>query len=275
MQAIDQPPTPIHAPVMQSEVIGAGAPLVLIGGGLTGMASWKPAAERLATSRQVARLQLLSVQYGLEDRPLGADYSLRMESDALGRALDTLGWTGPVDIVAWSYGAAITLDFALGRPDRVRSLTLIEPPAAWLLDDADRDDPEVRRLAALGGELTGDVTADDLERFLNAVALVPPGARPRELPQWPNWFEHRRSLRNTSAPFEHRDDKARLSGFGAPVLLVTGDGTAPFLRRIHDTLAAALPAARTLELPGGHAPQLAAADAFLEALEAFLRQVQR
>lgn len=260
---------------MQVDRAGAGRPLALIGGGLTGSASWQPHAERLAAGRDVARLQLLAVQFGLEDRPLPDDYSVATESAALAAALDGLGWTGPVDLVAWSYGALVTLDFALDHPQRVRSLTLIEPPALWLLPDRGRAFPDARALDQVTAAVGDDVDLDTLERFLRTVALVPPGAEPGSLPQWESWARHRRSLRAGDAPSRHTDDVARLRDFAPPVLLVTGTGTSPFLRAAHDALAAALPDARTLELPGGHAPQLATMDEFLAALEAFHAEAGR
>jgi pimeloyl-ACP methyl ester carboxylesterase len=265
--------TPIDAdtlPAMRIERTGHGPPVVLIGGGLTGWASWEPHAERLAATREVIRLQLLSVQYGLEDRPLPDGYSIRAESRALAAALDAAEVTGPVDLAAWSYGALVALDFALDHPERVRTLTLIEPPALWTLPDHGSALPDVRELEALTRVVEGDdVSIDALVTFLNTVALVPPGVKPDSLPQWESWVRHRRSLRANTAPFVHSDDPARLRAFPRPVLLVTGEGTSPFLRAVHDTLAATLPDARVLELPGGHAPHLVAMDAFLEALAAF------
>jgi pimeloyl-ACP methyl ester carboxylesterase len=254
---------------MQAESTGAGRPLVLIGGGLTGWASWVPHAEHLADTREVVRLQLLCVQYGLEDRPLPAGYGIETESRALAAALDELAWRQPLDLVAWSFGAAAALDFALNQPERIRTLTLIEPPALWVLPDHGRALPSTRELAALLPAVDGDVSVAALERFLRTAALVPPGADPESLPQWETWVRHRRSLRSGDATFRHTDDPARLRAFTAPVLLVTGTGTSPFLRAVHDTLAEALPNARTLELAGGHAPHLAEMDAFLSRLEAF------
>lgn len=254
---------------MQADVSGTGTPLVLIGGGLTGSASWQPHAARLSDTRKAIRLQLLSVQHGLEDRPLPDGYSIRMESRALEAALDDLGMREPLDLVAWSFGALVTLDFALGHPERVRTLTLIEPPAIWVLPGGGRNDPEVRAQESLFRGFTGEITDADLEAFVCAVGLCPPGHDPRELPQWPVWMQHRRSLRNCSAAVDHVDDPARLRAFGRPVLLVTGTGTAPFLRRIHETLARELPRARTTEMPAGHAPQIVSMDRFLEEVAAF------
>ena len=255
---------PRHA--MQTHRLGSGSPLALVGGGLTGWASWEPHQQRLAAYRDVARLQLLSVQYGLEDRELPRDYSVKMENQALAAALDALGWTEPIDLVAWSFGALISLDFALDNPQRIRTLALIEPPALWLIP---RDDPDIQRLSRMFRSLKGEITEAQLERWANAVGLVPPGAVAQDLPHWSRWVEHRRSLRNCSAPLDHNDEPARLDGFDRPVLLVTGTGTPSWMRRITDTLAERLPYARVIELPGGHAPQLVSMESFLEELAAF------
>jgi pimeloyl-ACP methyl ester carboxylesterase len=258
---------------MQSDVKGEGDPLVLVGGGLTGWQSWKPHQDRLAPSRKVIRLQLLSVQYGLEDRRLPPGYDLEMESEALAAALDHLGLIQPVDLVAWSYGAAITLDYALDHPDRVRTLTLIEPPAFWVLGATGRLDAESQRqwdeMLALYAGMTDDVTEDQLAAFVRQAGLCPPGRSPSELPQWPSWVEHRRSLRVGVSPWNHDDTAARLRAFQRPVLLVKGSGSSPFLHRIIEGLASALPHSEVIELPGGHAPQLASMDAFVVKLAAF------
>lgn len=255
-------------------VRGRGAPLVLVGGGLTGMASWEPHQAQLAGERTVVRAQPLSVQYGLDWTRLPEDYSVRTESEALGRALDDLGFVEPVDLVAWSYGAAITLDFALHHAARVRTLTLIEPPAFWALDVTGHTDDEAMgqstALRAFYATLIGDdVSEDQLAEFARKVGLVPPGQRPQELPVWPSWMKHRRSLLTGDAAWRHRDTREAIAAFDVPVLLVKGTGSAHFLHRIIDALASALPQARVLELPGGHAPQLVARDRFLAELAAF------
>jgi pimeloyl-ACP methyl ester carboxylesterase len=258
-----------HAPVLQAQRTGTGPPLAFVGGGLTGWASWEPHQQRLAASREVARLQPLSVQYGLEDLELPEAYSVRMESRALAAALDELGWREPLDLVAWSFGALISLDFALENPHRVRTLTLIEPPAFWVLPDHGREDPEVRRLEPLLRSLRGEITEAQLEEWARAVGLIPPAATAQALPQWRLWMEHRRSLRNSAAPLSHSDELSRLASFPRPVLLVTGTGTPLWLRRITDTLDAWFPHVRILEMPAGHAPQLVSIERFLQELAAF------
>src|SRR5687767_8159850 len=107
---------------MQFDIRGSGRPLVRVGGGLTGWLSWEAHQARLSRSRRVARAQLLRVQCGLENRPLPSNYSVKLESKALAAALESAKFDTAVDLGAWSYGAAVTLDCALDHPEKVRSL---------------------------------------------------------------------------------------------------------------------------------------------------------
>ncbi len=260
---------------MQLDAKGSGAPVVMVGGGLTGWASWIPHQARLADARTAIRAQPLAVQSGLENRPLPSGYSIRYESDALAAALDARGIT-QIDLVGWSYGAFISLDFALGHADRIRTLTLIEPPAMWVLDATGTLDAESGRerdeMRALYATMTTDVTEQQLATFVRSAGLVPPGKSPEDLPPWRSWVEHRRSLRTGDVTWTHQDTLARLRAFDRPVLLVKGTGSAHVLHRIVDGLSASLPHAETIELPGGHAPQLVAMDAFLDRLTDFQRR---
>lgn len=252
---------------------GSGEPIVLVGGGLTGWASWVPIQERLARERRAIRAQLLSVQYGLEDRRLPEGYGVRYESDALAAALDAQGLTAPLDLVAWSFGAEISLDFALGHPERVRTLTLIEPPAFWVLSATGKSDAqtneEEQAMRAQREGMKDDVSEDQLATFAHQAAFVPPDRDPRTMPQWPVWVKHRRSLRNGGAEWKHTDTAERLRAFDKPVLLVKGTGSSHFLHQIVAGLAETLPRAQVVELPGGHAPQIVAEGAFLEEIGRF------
>jgi pimeloyl-ACP methyl ester carboxylesterase len=273
--AIQSEREPLPMLKMPFDAKGSGRPLVLVGGGLTGYASWIPHQERLAGARRVVRVQPLAVQLGLDEQTLPEGYSVKMESGALAATIDALGVAGPVDLVAWSYGAAITLEYALDNPSRVRTLTLIEPPAFWTLDatgswDAtSRKESEDLRALYAGMKARGTVSEDDLATFVRAVAICPPDKDPRTLPGWPAWVKHRRSLLAGEAPWQVRDTKERLTAFDRPVLLVKGTGSSHFLHRIIDALAGTLPHAEVLELPGGHAPQIAAMDDFLSRLSTF------
>lgn len=254
---------------MESKVTGAGDPLVLLPGGLTGWMSWEPFLPELAKGHKVALFQLGNVQYGLENKPLPVNYSISYESHDLNRSLEALGIHN-ADFVAWSFGAAITLDFALNNPEKVKSLTLIEPPAIWVLRNLglltqvlDQDEKQMDGLS------TNEISEEQLVWFTHFAGFVPPHIDPRSLPQWPVWMQHRQSLRNNIVVFEHKDSLDRLKNFHKPVLLVTGEGTSPFLAEIIKVLGEEFPDARTSKFPGGHAPHLASPKEFLTRLHQF------
>jgi pimeloyl-ACP methyl ester carboxylesterase len=254
---------------MQSEVTGSGRPIVLVPGGLTGWASWEPFVKMFSDKRTVIRVQLIGVQFGLEDRPLPDDYSVKTESRALAATLDSLGYNTPVDVVGWSFGAFTSLDFALDNPGRIRTLTLIEPPAMWVLRVTGKWDDQAQQAADLFKTQTGDITEDMLSEFLLHAGFVQPGQSPSELPKWNYWIPFRCSLRINPAVVSYRDDIARLKNFQPPVLLVKGTGSTEWLHHVIDGLSETLPHSRVVEFPGGHAPHIVSMDKFLPELEKF------
>ena len=254
---------------MPSKVTGSGSPIVLVPGGLTGWASWEPFEKIFAEKRTVIRVQLLGVQFGLDDRPLPTGYSVKTESGALAATLDSLGLTMPVDIVAWSFGAFTSLDFALDHPERVRTLTLIEPPAMWALRANGKLDDETQQAADFFQTFNDDITEDMLAGFLQRAGFVRPGQSARDLPQWNSWVPFRRSLRINPSVVSHRDELDRLKKFQPPVLLVKGTGSTPWLHQIINLLSENIPHAQVVEYPGGHAPHIVSRDSFLVDLEKF------
>jgi pimeloyl-ACP methyl ester carboxylesterase len=258
---------------MLSKVTGQGRPILLVPGGLTGWVSWEPFVEPFAAKqKKVIRVQLLNVQHGIENRELPEDYSVKTESRALAATLDSLQVDQPIDIVAWSYGALTALDYALDNPKRVRTLTLIEPPAIWVLRAQDKLDPETQNTISFFETLHGDITEDMLAAFLQQAGFLKPGQIAQELPQWPLWLPFRQSLRNSPAIVSQRDDLERLKNFKSPVFLVKGTGSALFLHHIIDGLSANLPNAQVAEMPAGHAPHIVSRDKFLSELEKFQKE---
>lgn len=251
---------------MLYEIKGKGPPLVLVPGGLTGWLSWIPIAEKLAQTRTVVRVQLVSVQLGLEDKPLPQGYSLRTEKEALAATVNSIGLKPPVDFAAWSYGGAITLEFLLQHPEWARTLTLIEPGAFFLLPELD-EELQKQRDEDLRLSRT-DISEDQLEDFVRSSALGIPGVNPRETDQWPVMVKHRQSLRVIPSIWEYKGDYSRLSKFTAPTLLVKGTGSHSSEHMIVDFLGKELPNSQVIELPGGHAPHLVSTQPFLERMAA-------
>jgi pimeloyl-ACP methyl ester carboxylesterase len=214
------------------------------------------------------------VEYGLKNLPLPEDYSFRTESEALRSALDEVVPDVPVDVAAWSFGAAVALTYVLDHPERIRTLTLIEPPAFWVLDSPPQD-PGFEGLRRSSEETRTDVDEDGLESFVRLVGISPPNVDPKRMPQWPTWMKYRRSLRANIVPFEFRDDPGRLDDFQPPVLLVKGTGSAPFLHAVIDTLGRRLPNSETVEYPAGHAPHIVSMERFLDKMTSFQAQKGR
>ena len=261
---------------MQCEVKGEGNPIVLVGGGLTGWKSWEPFVDIFtAKKRKVIRVQLLAVQYGLENRALPDNYSVKTESGALAATLDSLGLAEPVDVVAWSFGAFTSLDYALDHPKKIRTLTLIEPPAIWVLRETGRFDAEMQKTCDFFMTFKGDITEDMLADFLGHAGLVAPGQSPRGLPQWKGWVPFRQSLRCNPYPVTFRDSTQRLKKFQPPVLLVKGTGSTAWLHQVIDGLAENLSRARMVEYAGGHAPHIVSRENFLIELEKFQKEAGR
>lgn len=256
--------------IMKSEITGEGSPLVLVPGGLTGWLSWKPFAPLLDKDHKVVRLQLLNVDYGLQNKPLPQNYSSSFESRTLANTIAQLG-IAKADFVAWSYGAAITLDFALNNPECIRSLTLIEPPAIWVLRNKElltkELDEDQKQMQTLNFD---NITEDQLVWFTHFAGFVPSSVDPKTLPQWPVWLQHRQSLRDNIVVFDHTDSLNRVRDFHKPVLLVTGEGTSLFLAEIIRVLSEEFPDARIAKFPGGHAPHIVAQNDFLLRLRDFL-----
>jgi pimeloyl-ACP methyl ester carboxylesterase len=115
---------------------GAGAPVVLLHCSSSAWGQWRALGEIMAPRFHVLAPDLLG--YGDSDRWRGdAADLLRAESEAV-RAL--AGGAGQADqagrglhLVGHSYGGAVALRFAMQYPGALKSLTLIEPVACWLL----------------------------------------------------------------------------------------------------------------------------------------------
>ena len=262
---------------LQASSEGSGPPLVMLGGGTFGAVAFAPHAKLLAKDFRVIRLQTLNLERS-QPQALPPGYSVKLESAAMAAALDRLKLTGPVDIVGWSFGGLVALDFALDHPERVRSLSLFEPPAFWAVGAIDRAAlPDLTRMIDLTRELLPTATPTDaqLVRFqcaLGNCAVTPPadGAADRQ-----QWETRRAALRGLSAVANHTDRLARLQAFRRPVLIMTGSSTVPFHRRINEILAEQLPAAERAEVSGGHTAPVTAIEEFAAKLEAFITRAGR
>jgi pimeloyl-ACP methyl ester carboxylesterase len=254
--------------VLQYDVQGEGEPLVLLPGGLTGWLSWIPHVERLSATRKAIRVQPIHNELGSAGRPGEPGYTAETERESLRLTLDRL-IIDVADFAGWSGGGRALLEFALAYPDRVRTLTLVEPPAYWILKQLGEHAEDIDQMNGLIRRFSGRaVTEDDLAEFLRLAGLVQPGEDARQHPNWDRWFPHRMALSWQSEELERSDRSVdELVNISCPVLLVHGNVTDELDKRVVHVLAEWLPNATVVELRGDHASHIESIDAFLEALE--------
>ena len=182
------------------------------------------------------------------------------EVDA-GDALALLGDGG--HLAGHSYGGVVALVAAARRPEAVRSLCLIEPPAFALAPghpDVEALFAEQMAHFARGPELTD---ADFLAGFIATV-----GGDPNRVPRplTPLLAQHTRVLRGFRHPGEAEVDLAALAEAAIPALVVSG-GHHPAFEAICDAIAEGLGAER-ITIPGAQHNIPRMADELNAALEA-------
>ena len=176
-------------------------------------------------------------------------------------------WLEPgTHVVGHSYGGVISLLAAARRPELVRSLTVVEPPAFAIA----RGDPAVDTFVAGGDRLWSDGPRDPeafLRVFLRSVgAHVPPGRFSAAL------LQGARTLMVERPPWTAEIPLDALAAAPFPVLAVSGGHSAAF-DAVCDVLEARLGAER-LVLPGaGHSPQRLG-EPFNRALETFVARAE-
>jgi pimeloyl-ACP methyl ester carboxylesterase len=246
---------------------GQGEPIVLVPGGLSGWLSWIPHAERLSTERMAIRVQLRSVELAEAGEPFPEDYGVLTEREALHATVNELGLDS-FDLAGWSHGGLVSLAFALEYPERVRTLTLIEPEAPWILRETGHAADALTGNEAYDRSMTGrEITVNDLKDFLVRAGLGESGDDFESLPQWPVWVRNRQVLSIFGTLWDYTDTLERLRALDIPVLAVKGTDTTEQDAAVVYDLVATVPRGRLLELPGGHASHIENIDRFLEELD--------
>lgn len=142
--------------------LGEGTQVVLIHGGLGPELTWE-AQEQLAEGWAL----VIPSRRGYGDSPPAERQDFEADADDLQALLEE-----PAHLVGFSYGGLGAAIVAARAPDRVRSLSLIEPP----LYAATPKDPEVEHLALLGESFAISEEPEQESEFL-ALAGLGPAAR--------------------------------------------------------------------------------------------------
>ncbi|WBU54333.1 alpha/beta fold hydrolase [Paracoccus sp. SCSIO 75233] len=157
----------------------------------------------------------------------------------------------PVDLIGHSFGATVALRIAVGVPEAIRSLTLIEPVLFAAASETARQAEQDR--------LAGFIEAEDwpgmLRRFLGDWGAAAP--IPTEGPRAERLIRQVRMVVDTNAALmEDRAQILRENGLErieAPVMFISGADSPSIVHEISDALADRLPDVARATIPGaGH-----------------------
>ncbi len=160
----------------------------------------------------------------------------------------------PLDLIGHSFGATVALRIAVGAPEAVRSLTLIEPVLFAAADPQAREAEDARHVA-MAQALAEGRDADAARDFMAVWGM--PGWQALPAPARAAMVRQIRLVADTHAALaEDAHNILReggLEGIDAPVMIVTGGDSPPVMASIAEALAAQLPDVGRAVVPGaGH-----------------------
>ena len=233
---------------------GSGIPVVLIHGGLGDYREWNPQIERISSHYRVIAYSR-RYNYPNNNTEIPPDHSAIVEARDLAALLDALK-LGRVHIVGYSYGALTALFFATEHPNRVRSLTMAEPPILGWLSEISGGQTELDKFMQTMWRPAGEAfRRDDPEAALRITCdyfsgigsydQLPTGFRQSLMDNIREWKALTTS--GDAFPMLSRDAVVSLK---LPILLITGEKTLPPLRMINDALNHLLRSAKQVMIPG-------------------------
>jgi pimeloyl-ACP methyl ester carboxylesterase len=242
---------------------GDGPPVVFIHGGvLNGAMTWaaqQPLAERW-------RLVIVD-RPGFGSSPpvdrVDFESDAELVAEILDRATELWG-TDRVHLVGHSYGGVIALLAAGARPDALRSLTVIEPPAFGVA----AGDPAADQLVAELQELWQHGPRDDPPRYLRTFLRIVGSSAQLPDPLPPPLAQGAAMLIVERGPWEAEIPLQRLAAAPYPKLVVSGAHSAAF-DAVCDVLEVQLRADRVMIAGEGHSVPRTG-QPFNEQLERFL-----
>ncbi len=239
---------------------GQGAPLLLVHGFPLDHTTWEPPLPYLEDHFDVILPDLRG--FGQSDAPDGA-YTVSQMADDLAALLDALN-IQQTYIAGHSMGGYIVLAFARAHPQRILGLGLVSSQAA-----ADSPERKAGRYAT-----AEQVAAQGVSAVLGMSEKL--SADLRHAPFFRELIQRQRPagvMGALKAMAERPDFVSQLASFTFPVALVHGLADALIPPERSREMAALIPQAKRVELPGvGHSPALEAPVETAEALKGLLKQ---
>ena len=246
------------------ETAGKGPAVVLIHGGLVDSRLWDDQMKEFAKHHHVVRYDLRGFgRSAAAPQPFSHIEDLRALMDFLKIERAT--------VVGLSLGGIIAADFALEHPDRVDRLVLV---GAGLRGDKQPPDKDALRAyeAATKGNAEEFVNVTMATGLYSAVREGTPAyARLRQM-----MLENFKAV-STFAPgflkYPEQPTLERLGQVKARTLVIIGSEDAQSLKNVADTLAAGIPGARKIVIPGAsHHPPVESPNEFNNAVLSFLKE---
>jgi pimeloyl-ACP methyl ester carboxylesterase len=130
----------VTTPRLRTHVLASGpadgAPVLFVHGNVSSSRFWEETLAALAA--QPGRYRAIAPDLrgfgGSERKPVDATRGLRDFADDLHSLVETLGWTAggrAIQLVGWSVGGGIVLQYAIDHPDEVVSLVLVDPMSPY------------------------------------------------------------------------------------------------------------------------------------------------
>lgn len=159
----------------------------------------------------------------------------------------------PVDLVGHSYGGMVALEYAARNPEKVRSLTLIEPIYLAVAGEDDRPvlDDYLAQMQPHFDALAEGRNKEAAEIFMD---IWGGGTRLADLPEPAQvGLSHQIPVVDACKPgdetgVEERDTLARLSSLDMPMTMIYGEKTLPVVKTVMTGLKARMPHAALVEV---------------------------
>jgi pimeloyl-ACP methyl ester carboxylesterase len=261
---------------------GNGTPVVFVHGSLSDYTYWQDQVAPFATSYHALAY---SRRYNFpNNNPVRPGYSAIVDADDLAQLVQTLK-LGKIVVVGHSYGALTALFFAIRHPRLVLALALAEAPAISLLNHLSEQrattgkamfqDIQARMIAPMTAAFAKAARHAGISAFMAYVFNNPD--------EWSNMSQasrnetlsdaHEWDVMMTTGTLFPDLDPAPVKKISAPVLLLSGGKSYPFLTLIDERLSQLLPFNQHIVFPDcGHQMWLVHPDQCREDVETFLGQ---
>jgi pimeloyl-ACP methyl ester carboxylesterase len=246
------------------EKVGYGKPVVLVHGTGTDHSRWKSVIPFLENTYALYIMDRRGRGMSSDPQP----YSIEREYEDVAVLVDSI--PHPASLLGHSYGGLVATEAAL-RTKNLKRLILYEP--AFMIGGYDFP-PEI--VADIEARLRSWDREGAVEVFLREIAMVSPDEI-KQLRMLPTWKERLASahtlLRELKEPGKYHWEPQRIRQIQVPTLLLLGEASPAYRKKVIDKLHAALPKSHITLLPGQkHIAMASAPEQFANEILTFLAE---